>query len=110
MAKVMTYAEAINVAIEALGEGEAVERLVALKEQLAKRGSGKHGPTKVQKENEVVKARILEMLADGGMTATDIAHALDTSVQKVSALLKQLTDSEKVERVKEGKVLLFRLV
>ena len=51
--KNMTYAEAINIAIEALGEGEAVERLEALKAQLAKRGSGKKGLTKTRRGRDV---------------------------------------------------------
>lgn len=109
MAKVMTYAEALNIAIAALGEGEAVERLEALKEQLAKRGSGKHGPTKTQRENEGIKDRILDALADGGLTATEIAEVMEIKVQKASALLKQLVDGGKVVRVKDGKILRFEL-
>lgn len=107
----MTYANAIDLAIEALGEGEAVEKLNALKVQLAKRGSGKHGMTKVQKENVILKERIVAMLANGGMTATEIADELDVKVQKASALLSQLYNDGNgpVGRVKEGRTLRFVL-
>ena len=107
--KNMTYAEAINIAIEALGEGEAVERLEALKAQLAKRGSGKKGLTKTQKENVEVKARIAEILGEGEMSATEIGKELGLTCQKVSALLKQMIEAEEVVKVKEGKAIRFRL-
>ena len=107
--KVMTYAEALTFGIEALGACEASERLEALKAQLAKRGSGKHGMTKTQKENEVLKERILEVLAEGGLTATEVGEALDLKCQKASALLKQLVEAEAVNRVKEGKTVRFEL-
>ena len=107
--KNMTYAEAINLAIEALGEGEAVDRLVALKAQLAKRGTGKKGLTKTQKENVELKARMAEILANGGMTATELAGELGVSCQKVSALLKQMAEAHEVTRVKEGKVIRFEV-
>jgi predicted Rossmann fold nucleotide-binding protein DprA/Smf involved in DNA uptake len=107
--KNMTYAEAINIAIEALGEGEAVERLEALKAQLAKRGSGKKGLTKTQKENVEVKARIAEILGEGEMSATEIGKELGLTCQKVSALLKQMIEAEEVVKVKEGKAIRFRV-
>ena len=107
--KNMTYAEAINIAIEALGEGEAVERLEALKAQLAKRGSGKKGLTKTQKENVEVKARIAEILGEGEMSATETGKELGLTCQKVSALLKQMIEAEEVVKVKEGKAIRFRV-
>ena len=107
--KNMTYAEAINIAIEALGDGEAVERLEALKAQLAKRGSGKKGLTKTQKENVEVKARIAEILGEGEMSATEIGKELGLTCQKVSALLKQMIEAEEVVKVKEGKAIRFRV-
>jgi len=105
----MTYAIAIDNAIAAMGECEASERLAALKAQLAKRGSGKHGMTKTQKENVGLKDRIVEVLADGDLAATEIAGEMGLTCQKVSALLRQLVDDEKVERVKDGKTIRFHL-
>ena len=61
----MTYAQALAIAIEAIGDTntEATDRLKALSAQLAKRGS-KGGPTKTQKANEALKAIILEILGE----------------------------------------------
>ena len=105
MANQMTYVTAIEIAIKALGETnpEAVERLNALIVQLAKRGS-KGGPTKTQKQNEVLKAIILEILGE----FEDFVPMADLladerlpegmSVQKMGALLGQLVKAEKVVR------------
>ncbi len=84
-------------------------------ELLDKRGSGKKGQTKTQKENEGVKELILNALVETGerMTVTEILKCEglgDYSNQKVSALLRQLIDAEKVEKVMEGKKAYFTAV
>ena len=110
--KNMTYAQAIDNAINGNINDEVVERLEALKEQLAKRGSGKHSPTKTQKENEVLKGRILEILAevDEGLTATEVGEEIGVKCQKASAILKQMVDAGDVARNKVGKVVRFVVV
>ena len=107
--KSMTYAVAIDTAIAALGECEASERLAALKAQLAKRGSGKHGLTKTQKENVELKTRIAEVIGDGALSATEVGAEMGLTCQKVSALLKQMVDDEVIVRVKDGKAIRFRV-
>ena len=119
--KKMTYAEALNLAINFLNEniqygdnfGEVVERLDALKEQLAKRNSGSalKKPTKTQRENEEFKVKIVDMLKEDvdGMTANEIGSALAVSCQKASAILSQMVKAEVVAKVKEGKVTRFVL-
>ena len=114
--KKMTYATAIDNAINGILDAETVERLVALKEQLAKRNSSGalKKPTKTQRENEVLKGKILDMLAEevDGMTATEIGSALAVNVQKASALLSQMGTEKgdgRVRKVKEGKVTRFVL-
>ena len=116
MAKTMTYATAIDNAINGNLDAETIERLEALKAQLAKRNSSGalKKPTKTQRENEALKVKILDMLGEevDGMTASEIASALALHVQKVSALLSQLTPERgdgRVRRVKEGKVTRFVL-
>ena len=121
----MTYAKALDYALEVLSSeevvahgsedhGEVVERLEALKAQLAKRGSAKT-PTKTQKENEVIMERIVDALADIGeaVTVTDlIAHGIegyDLTNQKVSALLRKLVEAQKVVKTIEGKKAMFRI-
>ena len=119
--KKMTYAEALNLAINFLNEniqyganfGEVVERLDALKEQLAKRNSGSalKKPTKTQRENEEFKVKIVDMLKEeaDGMTATEVGSALAVSCQKASAILSQMVKAEVVAKVKDGKVTRFVL-
>ena len=99
----MTYAVAIDFALEALGTSnpEATERLTALKNQLAKRGS-KGGMTKTQKANEVIKTMILEILgeAEGFIPMADILAdprmPEGMSIQKCGALLGQLVKADAV--------------
>ena len=112
----MTYAEAIDNAIALFSQGgqidaedmETVEKLEALKAQLAKRSTSKT-PTKTQKENEVIMANILNALADIGepTTVTDlIAHGIEgfeLTNQKTSALLKKLVEAGKVTKTIEKK-------
>ena len=110
----LTYAQAIDMAIEGKVDEAVIEKLEALKGQLAKRGSGKHGLTKTQKEGLELIDRILEMLADApdGMTATEIGDALDIKCQRASALLAKLTlpkGDGRVRRDKVGKQVRFYL-
>lgn len=64
--------------------------------------SGKH--TKTQKENEAIKAEILESL-EGKMTITEMTKAIPAiegmTNQKVSALVRQLVKEGKVVRTEE---------
>ncbi len=82
-------------------------------ELLANRKSSKKGQTKTQKENEGIKDIILSALADADkMTVTELTkcEGLDYSGQKISALLRQLIESGKVEKIMEGKKAYFTLV
>ena len=107
----MTYAVAIDRAIAGDVDAEVIEKLEALKEQLAKRGSGKKGPTKTQKEGLELMERIVEALADAedGMTATEVGDAVDVTCQRASALLKKLVEDERVRKGKVGKQVRFYL-
>lgn len=106
MSNTMTYAEALNIALNAIGDSnaEATDRLNKLIEQLAKRGS-KKGMTKTQKENEVIMDTIMEILesTDGfismpALIADDLLPE-GLSTQKVGALLKKLIDAGKAQKV-----------
>lgn len=118
MANVMTYAEAINVAIEVMGadHAEAVDRLKALQAQLAKRNSGSKGLTKTQKANEVIKKMIAEILGEAeepvGMARLIADPRLPDgmSPQKLSALLGQMVKDGIVERGKADKHVVYTLV
>ena len=117
----MTYAQAIDFALQVLNENvfegieeeksTAMERLEALKAQLAKRSSSKT-PTKTQKANEEVKAVIADVLAESGekMTVTEMItdeRLSGYTNQKVSALLRQMMKTGKVVKTLEGKKAYF---
>ena len=105
----MTYAVAIDNAINGNITDEVVERLNDLKTQLAKRGSGHKGLTKTQKENEVLKNQILENLRAevDGMTATEVGQSIGATCQKASAILRQMVEGGTVRKDKVGKVVRF---
>ena len=70
---------------------------------LAKKNSGEKKPTATQKENEAIKAVILNVLEDGSAkTVGEICKADETlkelSSQKVSALVRQLVLEGAVNR------------
>lgn len=112
MANKMTYAVAIDNAIAGNINEEVLERLEALKAQLAKRGSGHKGLTKTQKENEELKGVILENLRTevDGMTATEVGNSIAVTCQKASAILRQMVEAGTVRKDKEGKVVRFYAV
>ena len=66
-------------------------------------------PSKRQVENEGIKAQILGILGDG-KTATQVGAELGISVQRASAILKQMVDAGTVAKAKVGKALLFTAV
>lgn len=125
----MTYVSAIEFAIDTINANmdamsgdwtdtakEVLPKLEALSASIAKRnaskGEGEHKPTKTQRENAEVKARILECLTHTlqGLRCGVIASELDISSQKCSALLSQLVKSgEVVKREGEKRVTLFLL-
>lgn len=108
----MTYAVAIDNALAGNLTDEVVERLHDLQAQLAKRGSGHKGPTKTQKENEELKAVILENLRAevDGMTATEVGNSIAVTCQKASAILRQMVEGGTVRKDKVGKVVRFYAV
>ena len=106
----MTYAIAIDNAINGNITDEVREKLEALKVQLAKRNSKERKPTKAQRENEGIKTDILGILTEEGKQCNDIAEALGISGQKCSALLKQLVDAGLAEKYSEKRVTYFKAV
>ena len=106
----MTYAIAIDNAINGNITEEVREKLEALKTQLAKRNSGERKPTKTQRENEGLKEDIWAFVSENGAKrAGDVAGYFNISGQKASALLKQLVDAERLERFTEKRVTFFRV-
>lgn len=113
MANAMTYIEAVNAGIKALGEGnpEAVEKLNALVVQLGKRGT-KGGMTKTQKENVILREAILGALTDAGrfISPAEIKEyegLEELSVPKIGALMKQLIAEGKAQKHMHKKHVLY---
>lgn len=92
----MTYVNALETVLAgAEMTDEVKEKLEQLKASLIKRNTktGERKPTKTQKENAEIKANIAEFLTGKEpMKAGEIAAQFGISVQKASALLKQMVD------------------
>lgn len=120
--KKMTKKETINLLIDVLNGTREVEDvqifvdfLVHERELLEKKSSNS-GQTKTQKENEFVKEKIVNALGVIGkfVTITELQEQNEEmanySNQKLSALLKQLVDSNIVSRIVDKKKAYFKLV
>jgi hypothetical protein len=85
-------------------------------ELLAKKNSAEKKPTAVQVANEGIKDVILETLenADKMLTISEMQKANEElgelSNQRISALVKQLLNDGKVERVEDKRKAYFKLV
>lgn len=91
----MTYAVALDFAINAIDNEEVIEKLTALKAQLAKKSSAERKPTATQRENVGFKDAIVNGLeSDKTYTITDIMKSIPEvgglSNQRISALVRQL--------------------
>lgn len=115
MTNTMTYAQAIDNAINGNMDEATVERLTALKEQLGKRSASKT-PTKKQKENEVIMDAIEVAMSKFNEPVT-VTELITTSEglpegltnQKVSALLRKMIEAGRVVKTIEGKRAVFAL-
>ena len=83
-------------------------------ELLAKKNTSEKKPTAVQVANEGLKQTIMDVLNENGglMTVTDIQKSCEElavlSNQKVSALIRQLKDDGKVEKVEDKRKSYFK--
>lgn len=105
--------EALIINGEEVSVNDVVEFLNHEAEMATKRNSSK-GMTKTQKENEPIKATIVEILsdADTGMTVKELIATNELSAytpQKISSLLTQLRKEKKVRRDYNKKVAYFSL-
>ena len=105
--------EALIINGEEVSVNDVVEFLNHEAEMATKRNSSK-GMTKTQKENEPIKATIVEILsdADTGMTVKELIATNELSAytpQKISSLLTQLRKEHKVRRDYNKKIAYFSL-
>ena len=118
--KKMTKKETINLLIDVLMGNKEVEDVQIFidflihERELLERKSSNSGQTKTQKENEILKEKIVETLKELNKfsTITEIqesnAELADLSNQKISALLKQLVDTNVIEKVIDKKKAYFK--
>lgn len=115
MEKKMTKREVINamLANEVVSANEVWVNYLTNELALLDKKSANKKPTKVQEANEGVKDTIVDVLTENGgkMTVTQIIASGKfeplTSPQKISALLKQLIEAEKVVKTVEKKTSYF---
>ena len=106
----MTYAIAIDNAINGTLNEETIEKLQALKVQLAKRNKGERKPTKTQRENEGLKEDMWAYISeDGAKRASEVAVYVGVSGQKASALLNALVKEGRLDKYAEKRVTYFRV-
>ena len=85
-------------------------------ELLAKKNSSEKKPTAVQVANEGLKQTIMNVLMENGglMTVTDIQKSCEElselSNQKVTALIRQLKEDGKVEKIEDKRKSYFKAV
>ena len=118
MTKKMTkrdyYNALLNIA-EVKANDELVKFIEHELELLAKKNSSEKKPTAVQIANEGIKSVILETLAENGkmMTISEMqkvnAELGEMSNQRISALVRQLMNDEKVVRVEEKRKAYFKI-
>ncbi len=120
--KKMTKKETINLLIDVLMGNKEVEDMqifvdfLTHERELLEKKSSNSGQTKTQKENELVKEKIVNALGVIGkfVTITELQEQNEEmanySNQKLSALLKQLVDSNVVARQVDKKKAYFKLV
>jgi predicted Fe-Mo cluster-binding NifX family protein len=81
---------------------EVKAKIEKMKAQFEKKNSAEKKPTATQVANEGIKGVILETLGAKSMTITEMQKAnselAELSNQKISALLKQMTESGSVKR------------
>ena len=118
--KKMTKKETINLLIDVLMGNKEVEDVQIFidflihERELLERKSSNSGQTKTQKENEILKEKIVETLKELNKfsTITEIqeknTELANLSNQKISALLKQLVDTNVIEKVVEKKKAYFK--
>lgn len=102
--------------LEELGKERLVKVMEHELELLAKKNSADKKPTAVQIANDGIKSVILEVLVANGdkMTISEMQKANaelgELSNQRISALVRQLKEDGKVERIEDKRKAYFKAV
>ncbi len=104
----MTKREFITMAMEL--EGATDEMRETGTKMLAALDKKSSKPTKAQVENEAIKAKIKDYIAENpGKRIGEIAEGVGYTPNKVNALVTQLRKAGEVERYEDKKVAYFRI-
>lgn len=112
--KKMTKKDYFNVIKGLVNDRQDLVDFIDHEIELLNKKSSRTAPTKTQVENEAIKEKIVATLVelDRYATITEIQNAntelADLSNQKISALLKQLVDTNIVEKVIDKKKAYFK--
>ena len=110
------YFNALLALKEVKGNEELVKFINHELELLAKKNSAEKKPTAVQIANENIKEVILDTLKENGgmMTISEMQKANaelgEMSNQRISALVRQLKEDGKVERIEDKRKAYFKAV
>ena len=110
------YYNALLALKEVKGNEELVKFINHELELLAKKNSAEKKPTAVQIANESIKEVILETLKENGgmMTISEMQKANaelgEMSNQRISALVRQLKEDGKVERIEDKRKAYFKAI
>lgn len=112
--KKMTKKDYFNVIKGLVSDRQDLVDFIDHEIELLSKKSSRTAPTKTQVENEAIKEKIVATLVELGRyaTITEIQNAnmelADLSNQKISALLKQLVDTNIVEKMIDKKKAYFK--
>lgn len=105
----MTYAVALENAINAVENEEVKEKLTALKEQLAHKSANRK-PRVNQQKLDLADKVVEVMEPDTDYRVAELAKMLDVSTQKLTPAMTVAVEGGQIEKRIEKRVALYRLV
>ena len=108
----MTKKQYFGVLLELVKGNEDLENFINHEIGLLEKKSASGTKTKNQVENESIKEEIVNALVELGraVTVSELMTKVAYSNQKLSALLKQLVEENKVERIEDKRRTYFKVM
>ena len=110
--KKMTKKQYFGVLLELVQGNEDLENFINHEIELLEKKASSGTKTKNQVENESIKVEIVNALVelDRAVTVSELMTKVAYSNQKLSALLKQLVEENKVERIEDKRRTYFKAI
>lgn len=105
----LTYAVALDSAIEVVEDVEVKEKLVALKAQLAKKAENRKPRVNAEKM-ELAEKVVAIMEADTNYRVAELAKMLNVSTQKLTPALAIAVENGTVEKILEKRIAFYKVV